>query len=121
MRSAAGLGSGAAERLTGRAAPDYDAAMRWWQRHAVLLVLVAALFLAPVAGAAMVPDPTWIGGMYDGGDGDEVAILVWDLTSGIVPTVVVPPAPAGAQKKPGGPHGSSGSWLVVSRPLSGRR
>jgi hypothetical protein len=82
--------------LTGRPAEDYDTAMRWWERRAVLLVVVAALFLAPVAGAAMVPDPTWIGGMYDGGDGDEVAILVWDLTSGIVPTVVAPPAPVDA-------------------------
>jgi len=69
--------------------------MRRWERRAVLLVLVAALFVAPIAGAAMVPDPTWIGGIYDGGDGDEVLILVWDLTSGIIPASVAPPAPAG--------------------------
>jgi len=69
--------------------------MLWCRRRGILLVLVAALFVAPVAGAALIPDPTWIGGLYDGGDGDEALILVWDLTSGVVPAIVAPPAPAG--------------------------
>jgi hypothetical protein len=70
--------------------------MQRWARPGLLLALVVALFVAPIAGAAMVPDPTWIGGVYDGGDGDEVAILVWDRTSAIVPVIVAPPSPAGA-------------------------
>jgi len=28
---------------------------------------------------------TWIGGLYDGGDGDEAAALVWDHGSAVVP------------------------------------
>ena len=69
--------------------------MQRWMRG-LLLTLVLALFVAPIAGAAMVPDPTWIGGVYDGGDGDEVAILVWDRTSAVVPVIAALPSPAGA-------------------------
>jgi hypothetical protein len=43
----------------------------------------------------MVPDPTWIGGVYDGGDGDDVAILMWDRSAAVVPVVAAPLAPAG--------------------------
>ena len=43
---------------------------------AAALVLVA--LLAPMLAAANVPDPTWIPGMYDGGDADEILALVWD-------------------------------------------
>jgi hypothetical protein len=35
-----------------------------------------------------VPDPSWIGGLYDGGDADEVATLVWDHSSALVPAAV---------------------------------
>jgi hypothetical protein len=45
---------------------------------AAALVLVA--LLAPMLAAANVPDPTWIPGMYDGGDADEILALVWDGT-----------------------------------------
>jgi hypothetical protein len=69
--------------------------MLCWTRG-LLLALVVALFLAPIAGAAMVPDPTWIGGVYDGADGDEVAILVWDRSSAVVPVIAAVPSPAGA-------------------------
>jgi hypothetical protein len=50
---------------------------------AVFLVLVGVL--APMVAALIVPDPTWIGGLYDGGDGDEAATLVWDHSSAVVP------------------------------------
>src|SRR2546421_692077 len=62
-------------------------------RRALLLLVALALFLGPIAGATIVPDPTWIAGVYDGGDGDEVAILL-DNTPGIVPVVTVPLTPA---------------------------
>ena len=48
---------------------------------AAALVLVA--LLAPMLAAANVPDPTWIPGMYDGGDADEILALVWDETPAI--------------------------------------
>jgi len=43
---------------------------------AAAFVLVA--LLAPMVAAANVPDPTWVPGMYDGGDADEILALVWD-------------------------------------------
>jgi len=70
--------------------------MQWCERRTLLLVLALVLFVAPAVSATMVPDPTWIGGMYDGGDGDEVAILMWDRTAGVVPVVTPPPAPSSA-------------------------
>lgn len=54
---------------------------------AAALILVA--LLAPVLAAANVPDPTWIPGMYDGGDADEILALVWDETPALA---LVPPA-----------------------------
>jgi hypothetical protein len=75
---------------------------------ALLLVLVGVL--APMVAAIIVPDPTWIGGLYDGGDGDEAATLVWDHGSAVVPAgiallglltafVVVAPAHPGACRR----------------------
>ena len=55
----------------------------------VAAALVLAALLAPVLAAANVPDPTWIAGMYDGGDADEILALVWDETPALAP---VPPA-----------------------------
>jgi hypothetical protein len=49
---------------------------------AALLLLV--VLLAPMLAAANVPDPTWIGGLYDGDDGDEILALVWDGTPAVV-------------------------------------
>ena len=58
-------------------------------RRFVAATLVLVAVLAPVLAAANVPDPTWIAGMYDGGDADEVLALVWDETPGLA---AVPPA-----------------------------
>src|SRR5262249_45151057 len=66
--------------------------------------------LAPMVAAIIVPDPTWIGGLYDGGDGDEAATLVWDHSSAVGPVavallgvltalVVVAPASPGAYRR----------------------
>ena len=57
------------------------------QRLVALLVALAAV-LAPMVAALIVPDPTWIGGLYDGADGDEAATLVWDHSSALVPAGV---------------------------------
>jgi hypothetical protein len=55
------------------------------RRGLVALVLSLAAFVAPMVAAVVVPDPTWIGGLYDGGDGDEAVALVWDHSSAVVP------------------------------------
>ena len=46
------------------------------------LALVA--LLAPLVATANVPDPTWIAGLYDGGDADEILLLVWDGAPALV-------------------------------------
>ena len=47
--------------------------------HRFLAVVVFLIVLCgPLIAAANIPDPTWIAGLYDGGDGDEVLSLVWD-------------------------------------------
>ena len=56
------------------------------RRRLVALVLALAAFVAPMVAAIVVPDPTWIGGLYDGADGDEAATLVWDHSSAVVPS-----------------------------------
>lgn len=58
------------------------------KRSAVAFAIVVA-FLAPLFAAASVPDPTWIAGLYDGGDGDELVLLVWDSAPAVV---AAPPA-----------------------------
>ena len=69
--------------LTGWKGRDYDSAMHaTWRRRIVLAVAFVAL-LAPIAVAAMVPDPTWIAGVYDGADADEILILLWDGTPAV--------------------------------------
>jgi hypothetical protein len=43
------------------------------------IVLVAmVLALIPFFAAASPPDPTWIGGIYDAADGDEIVTLIGD-------------------------------------------
>ena len=55
------------------------------RQRLIALILVLVGVLAPMVAAIIVADPTWIGGLYDGGDGDEAATLVWDHASAVVP------------------------------------
>jgi hypothetical protein len=58
-------------------------------------LLVLASVFGPLAAAVAVPDPTWIGGVYDGGDSDDLVLLVWELSPGVVhaaPVVFAPRA-----------------------------
>jgi hypothetical protein len=57
------------------------------QRH-IALILILIGVLAPMVAAIIVTDPTWIGGLYDGGDGDEAATLIWDHSSAVVPASI---------------------------------
>jgi hypothetical protein len=95
----------------GRARRHYDARVRFGWSRVLLLALLAVLIAAPVAAAVMVPDPSWIGGVYDGGDSDAVVLLVLELTAGVPPVVTAPPT------SPGLPHASIALVVaVVSRP-----
>jgi hypothetical protein len=42
------------------------------------LPVVVALFLLPAIAFASPPDPSWIAGIYDGADGDDIVILVYE-------------------------------------------
>jgi len=46
----------------------------------ILLVIALCIVLTPLA-AASPPDPTWIPGLYDGGDFDDVVIQIGLLAS----------------------------------------
>ena len=80
-------------------------------RRGLLWVLLLTLLIGPIVSATIVPDPTWIAGVYDNGDGDEMAIL-WDHTPAVVPVVGILPAPA-SRLLPG----ASVVPALVSRPL----
>ena len=72
------------------------------RRAAFALLFTALVVVAPVIAAANVPDPTWVGGFYDGADGDELLALVWDQAPALVfdGIAVVPPSPAPAWPLP---------------------
>ena len=50
-------------------------------RAAGLLLIGVLLALLPVAAAARPPDPTWINGIYDEADGDDIVALVADTAA----------------------------------------
>ena len=59
------------------ACPDVTAQSLTTPRWAALAVVVM-LLLASVVAAGMMPDPSWIDGVYDALDGDEALSLVWE-------------------------------------------
>ncbi len=62
--------------------------MRW--QSALVVFLAVVTFSGPITAAIFVPDPSWIAGFWDGGDGDEAVSLVWDRSSGTTPVVARP-------------------------------
>jgi hypothetical protein len=54
-----------------------------FMRHAVApaLPIVLALILLPAIAFASPPDPSWIAGFYDGGDGDDVVNLIYETSA----------------------------------------
>jgi hypothetical protein len=40
------------------------------------LPIIVALILLPAVAFASPPDPSWIAGIYDGADGDDIVSLV---------------------------------------------
>ena len=49
--------------------------MRWIRLIPAVFVLVTVLVIRPLAEASP-PDPTWIAGLYDNGDGDDAIFAV---------------------------------------------
>ena len=72
------------------------------RRQGLVLLLALVVLAAPAAAAASVPDPTWIGGFYDGADGDELVALVWDQSPAIDAPPLDGPAPRPAARAAAG-------------------
>lgn len=51
-----------------------------------LLAVVLVRILLPVMAFASPPDPSWIAGIYDGADGDDIVVLVYDTTATSAPS-----------------------------------
>jgi hypothetical protein len=47
----------------------------------MFLPIVVALILLPALAFASPPDPSWIAGIYDGADGDDIVNLVYDTAA----------------------------------------
>ena len=57
--------------------------------HALLGLLVGVLSALPGLAHASAPDPSWIAGIYDAADHDDVVILVTSATSSVAPDPAV--------------------------------
>ena len=66
--------------------------------NSTLLPVVLALILLPAVAFASPPDPSWIAGIYDGADGDDIVSLVYE-TVGVeaASTGPVPPLPRSSE------------------------
>lgn len=83
------------------------------RRRGLVLLLALVVLAAPAAAAASVPDPTWIGGLYDGADGDELVALVWDQSPAIDPPALVVAAPLdGPAPRPAARAAAGGSRVA---------
>ena len=58
---------------------------------AVLLPMVLSLIVLPAIAFARPPDSAWIGGIYDGADGDDSVVLVYETAAPSVPNEPPPP------------------------------
>src|SRR5262245_36064362 len=71
----------------------FDRSPRWLARasHAAGVFLLAAHIVAVACVAhASPPDPTWIPGLYDSADGDDVVAFLVDLSALADPSWTVP-------------------------------
>jgi hypothetical protein len=57
------------------------------------LLLLAALAIHPALAHASPPDPSWIPGIYDGDDFDDVVLLVASGCPAAAPVAIEAPAP----------------------------
>lgn len=62
---------------------------RGWITSVIVLALVVALFTLTALCYASPPDPTWIAGLYDNADRDEIVLEVLDIAA--VPAAAAAP------------------------------
>ncbi len=55
----------------------------------LIFLLLGAALSAGLVAATVLPDQTWMSGLYDAADEDAVLLLVWDQTVPIVDVSVV--------------------------------
>src|SRR5215467_6298747 len=51
------------------------------RQSSIVLSLTAVLTLSPAIAFANPPDPSWIAGIYDGADGDDIVNLVYETSA----------------------------------------
>src|SRR5262245_43007712 len=58
--------------------PPPEPSRSMWRALFILLPIAPALILLPAIAFASPPDPSWIAGIYDGADGDDIVSLVYE-------------------------------------------
>src|SRR5215475_11140163 len=61
--------------------PPTEPSGSMWRAISTSLPIVAALILLPTIAFANPPDPSWIAGIYDGADGDDVVIFLYEIVA----------------------------------------
>src|SRR5262245_637916 len=65
-----------------------------WRAISISLPIVVALILLPVIAFAVPVDPSWIAGVYDDADGDDIVSLVYETSAAnTAPTSHLGPLP----------------------------
>jgi len=72
--------------------PPTEPSRSMWRAMAASLPIAAVLILLPAIAFASPPDPSWIAGIYDGADGDDIVTLVYE-TAASHPAVLAYVAP----------------------------
>ena len=68
-----------------RQMPAPEPARIVWGAISTSLPIVLALILLPAIAFATPPDPSWIAGIYDGADGDDIVSLVYQTSAASAP------------------------------------
>ena len=61
--------------------PAPEPARTMWRAISTALPIVLALILLPAMAFASPPDPSWIAGIYDGADGDDIVSFVYETSA----------------------------------------
>jgi len=72
--------------------PPPEPSRSTWRAILTLLPIAPALILLPAIAFASPPDPSWIAGIYDGADGDDIVTLVYE-TAGVEAASIQPAPP----------------------------
>lgn len=81
------------DRLTGADAGRTGGGMRRDLLTLVLLTVVSATVVLPAVAYASPPDPSWIPGIYDDGDFDNVVDMITSATGHVAPLLPAAPRP----------------------------